>query len=66
MHTQVDAPGTVIALDDEGMMVACGEGTVRLTVVHPAGKRRQTAREWAAGRGIAINDVLGAETETVA
>jgi len=66
MHTQVDAPGTVIALDDEGMMVACGEGTVRLTVVHPAGKRRQNAREWAAGRGVAINDVLGTDTATVA
>jgi len=66
MHTRVDAPGTVIALDDEGVMVACGEGTVRIGVVHPSGKRRQTAREWAAGRGVALNDVLGVDTVTIA
>jgi methionyl-tRNA formyltransferase len=65
MHTHVDAPGTVLAIDDDGLMVACGEGTLRLTAVHPAGKRRQTAREWAAGRGVAINDVLGAGPATV-
>jgi len=66
MHTRVDAPGTVIALDDEGMMVACGEGTVRIGVVHPSGKRRQTVREWTTGRGVALNDVLGVDTVTVA
>jgi methionyl-tRNA formyltransferase len=59
MHTHVDAPGTVIAIDDDGMLVACGEGTVRILDVHPSGKRRQSAREWAAGRGVAINAILG-------
>ena len=59
MHTPVDMPGTVIAIDDDGMMIACGEGTVRISDVHPSGKRRQSVREWAAGRGVAINDVLG-------
>ncbi len=59
MHTHVDAPGTVLAIDADGLLVACGEGTVRISEVHPAGKRRQRAREWAAGRGVAINDVLG-------
>ena len=52
-------PGTVLAIDDAGMLVACGAGGVRLTAVHPAGRRRLTPREWAAGRGIAIGDVLG-------
>lgn len=59
MHTTVDTPGTVLAIDDAGLMVACGEGTVRIAEVHPSGKRRQTVREWAAGRGVVINDVLG-------
>ena len=59
MHTHVDAPGTVLAIDIDGMLVACGEGTVRIADVHPSGKRRQTAREWAAGRGVTVNDVLG-------
>ena len=59
MHTHVDAPGTVIAIDDDGMLVACGEGTVRILDVHPSGKRRQSVHEWAAGRGVAINAILG-------
>ena len=61
MHTHVDVPGTVLAIDGDGMLVACGEGTVRLTDVHPSGKRRQRVQEWLAGRGIAVSDVLGAE-----
>lgn len=66
MHTHVDAPGTVLAIDDDGMLVACGEGTIRIVEVHPAGKRRQRSREWAAGRGVAINDVLGADVPPAA
>jgi methionyl-tRNA formyltransferase len=66
MHTHVDEPGTVLAIDDQGLLVACGEGTVRIVDVHPSGKRRQHVREWAAGRGVAINDVLGAEPHTTA
>jgi methionyl-tRNA formyltransferase len=66
MHTHVDAPGTVLAIDDAGLLVACGEGTVRIVDVHPSGKRRQHVREWSAGRGVAINDVLGAEPHTTA
>ena len=61
MHTHVDVPGTVLAIDADGMLVACGEGTVRITDVHPPGKRRQRVQEWLAGRGIAVNDQLGAE-----
>ncbi len=63
MHTQVDAPGTVLALDDDGMLIACGHGTVRISDVHPSGKRRQSVYDWAAGRGIAVADVLGIDGE---
>jgi len=64
--TQVAAPGTVIAIDDDGMTVACREGTVRITDVHPSGKRRQSVRDWAAGRGVTINDILGAGADSPA
>lgn len=59
MHTHVDVPGTVLAVDGDGLLVACGEGTIRIAEVHPAGGRRQQAREWAAGRGVMVDDVLG-------
>jgi methionyl-tRNA formyltransferase len=66
MHTHVDTPGTVLAIDADGMLVACGEGTVRISDVHPAGKRRQHVTEWLAGRGVAIDDVLGYDHPTAA
>jgi methionyl-tRNA formyltransferase len=48
--------GEVIAVDPDGMIVACGGGAVRVTAVQPAGKRRQSPVEWANGRGIAVGD----------
>jgi len=51
--------GTVIAVDEGGMMVACGDGAVRVAQVTPAGKKRLDAGEWFRGRGVAIGDRLG-------
>ena len=53
-------PGTVLAIDESGMLVACGIGGVRIGYVHPAGKRRLAALDWSQGRGVAPGDVLGA------
>jgi len=50
--------GEVLSIDADGMTVACGEGSVQVTNVHPAGKRRLTPREWAAGRGITVGERL--------
>jgi methionyl-tRNA formyltransferase len=53
-------PGTVLDADPQtGILVACGEGAVRVAEVQPAGKRRMTAGEWVRGRGIAAGDRLG-------
>jgi methionyl-tRNA formyltransferase len=52
------AAGEVLSIDASGMTVACGEGSVQVTNVHPAGKRRLTPREWAAGRGVTIGERL--------
>jgi len=58
-----DAPaapsGTVLAIDAEGALVRTGDGAVRLRDVQPAGSRRMTAREAAAGRRWSVGDVLG-------
>jgi methionyl-tRNA formyltransferase len=53
-------PGAVLDADPQrGILVACGEGAVRVAEVQPAGKRRMTAGEWVRGRGIAAGDRLG-------
>ena len=53
------APGEVLALSEDGAIVACGDGAVRVTTLQPAGKKRLTASELARGRGIAVGDRLG-------
>lgn len=50
--------GDVLAVDDEGMLVACGDGAVSIAFVQPAGRRRMASRDWAAGRGVAVGDRL--------
>jgi methionyl-tRNA formyltransferase len=50
------SPGEVLAVDEIGMLVACGGGAVRVMAVQPAGKRRLTPLEWANGRGVAVGD----------
>jgi len=51
-----ETPGDVLAVDGDGMVVACGSGSVRVLAVQPAGKRRLSPLEWAHGRGVAVGD----------
>lgn len=53
-----DEPGTVMAIDGDGMTVACARGSVQISSVHPAGKRRVAPEEWARGRGISVGERL--------
>jgi methionyl-tRNA formyltransferase len=55
-HAMSTAPGRIQSIDDEGLVVACGEGAARLSIVQPAGKRRLTPNDWARGRGAAVGD----------
>lgn len=43
-------PGTVVAVDEQGVHVAALDGVVCIGEVQPAGKRRMPAPAWAAGR----------------
>jgi methionyl-tRNA formyltransferase len=45
-----------LAVDGEGLVIACGSGAVRVLAVQPAGKRRLSPLEWAHGRGVAVGD----------
>jgi methionyl-tRNA formyltransferase len=51
--------GTVLAVGDAGMLVACGDGSVRVHQVQPTGKKRVTAAEWYRGRGVKAGERLG-------
>ena len=46
------APGTLVALLDEALMVQCGAGNLALTQVQRPGRRAVTAREFAGGRAL--------------
>src|SRR5829696_7568458 len=48
--------GEVLAVDEVGMLVACGGGALRILAVQPTGKRRLAPLEWANGRGVAVGD----------
>jgi methionyl-tRNA formyltransferase len=48
--------GDVMAIDGEGMLVACGGGAVRIAAVQPSGKKRLSPQAWANGRGVAVGD----------
>ncbi len=46
--------GDVLEANDNGLLVACGEGAVRIAEVHPAGQKRLAAAQWVRGRGVRV------------
>lgn len=58
MPSHHGTPGTILTADGDAMIVACGEGAVRIVDVHPAGRKRQQAAEWLRGRGAVPGDML--------
>ena len=46
------SPGTILASDRAGILVACGEGALRLTELQKAGGKRLSAAEFLAGNGL--------------
>ena len=50
--------GEVISLD-EGITVACADGTVTVTCVIPEGKGRMNAADYIRGRKLSVGDILG-------
>ena len=47
-------PGEVVAIAEDGMVIACGDGSLHVTRVQPAGKARMSPAEWQRGRGVAL------------
>ncbi|MFC4452219.1 methionyl-tRNA formyltransferase [Deinococcus sonorensis] len=50
------APGEVLAADAQGVLVACGEGAVRLLTVQPDSRRPMPAADWWRGSGLALGE----------
>ena len=53
------APGTVLALSDDGIRVATADGAVLVKRVRPAGGGKVAAAEWASEAGLKAGDKLG-------
>jgi methionyl-tRNA formyltransferase len=51
-------PGTVLAADATGVVVACGEGALRITELQPASGRRMAAAAFIAGRRLGRGDAF--------
>jgi methionyl-tRNA formyltransferase len=45
-------PGEVLAVDDQGLTVACGVGAVRIATVQPEARKAQPAGAWASAAGV--------------
>jgi methionyl-tRNA formyltransferase len=52
-------PGTVLAAAPAGIVVACGEGALRIVLLQPAGGRRMDARAFLSGRALAPGAPFG-------
>ena len=63
MRSAAGQPGEVLDIDESGMLVGCLAGGVRIAYVHPAGKRRLAALDWAQGRGVKVGDRFGTTEE---
>ncbi|MCC6332978.1 MAG: methionyl-tRNA formyltransferase [Myxococcales bacterium] len=51
--------GTVLAVGPSGLEVACGQGSLLLEGLQPEGKRVMSARDFLAGRSVAVGAKLG-------
>lgn len=56
--SQAEAPGTVVAIDGDAIVVACGRGRIRIGTVTPPGKRTMMASAWSHGHGPKVGDVV--------
>ena len=54
-------PGRVTALDPEGILVACEQGTLEIQELQESGRRRVDARAFITGRRVALGDRFSSE-----
>lgn len=52
--TSDKAPGTIVGKEEDGLLIACGSGIVKITELQPEGKRRMSALDFLRGAGSQI------------
>jgi methionyl-tRNA formyltransferase len=59
VHTGSQEPGTIINLEEDGLVVATGDETaIKITELQPAGKKRMDAKQFLLGAGAGIKPGL--------
>jgi methionyl-tRNA formyltransferase len=56
---QSGAPGEVLSADASGIVVACGSGALKITVLQLEGGKRLTAQEFLSGHSLKPGQKLG-------
>jgi methionyl-tRNA formyltransferase len=51
-------PGEILAIDEEGVTVACAEGAVRIKKVQPPSKKAMDAISYLRGRRLGVADLF--------
>jgi methionyl-tRNA formyltransferase len=63
MLPALGVPGQVVGLvKGEGFLIKAGKGTVLITEVQPAGKRRMSASEFMAGNKLQVGEIFGVDS----
>jgi methionyl-tRNA formyltransferase len=55
---EVQVPGTILSISEEGLQVACGQGVLRLTQLQKPGGKRQAASEFVRSFKGVVGDVF--------
>jgi methionyl-tRNA formyltransferase len=59
---RLQLPGTIVQAEGDRLVVACGQGQLRLLEIQPAGKKRLRCHEFLRGYPLAPGDRLGTES----
>ena len=54
-----DTPGRILAVDERGVLVQCGQGRLRLSVLQRAGGKRLSVADFLHGFPLQVGAVLG-------
>ncbi len=58
LSRRISSPGTVVSVDDDGLVVACDPGAVRIVRVQLEGRAPAAARDFLHGHHVAVGDTL--------